>query len=142
MNVYCPATRWSPARKRPVSARCTAAIPEAVARQASLRFLRHFGMADAAFLDAHLDTAPLPAQRAVEICGQRRGVGRRKTESRRLHLRKIRRQQKRQITPLAIKTSRALPQILCALGRDDGFGPLYRYAGDRNTVGGCGKLRG
>jgi predicted deacylase len=39
----------------------------AVARQVSLRFLRHFGMADSAFLDAHLDAAPLPAQRAVEI---------------------------------------------------------------------------
>jgi predicted deacylase len=38
-----------------------------VARQVSLRFLRHFGMADGAFLDAHLDAAPLPAQRAVEI---------------------------------------------------------------------------
>jgi len=42
------------------------ASPE-VARQVSLRFLRHFGMADSAFLDAHLDAAPLPAQRAVEI---------------------------------------------------------------------------
>jgi predicted deacylase len=39
----------------------------AVARQVSLRFLRHFGMADSAFLDAHLDAAPLPEQRAVEI---------------------------------------------------------------------------
>jgi len=39
----------------------------AVARQVSLRFLRHFGMADGAFLDVHLDAAPLPAQRAVEI---------------------------------------------------------------------------
>jgi predicted deacylase len=39
----------------------------AVARQVSLRFLRHFGMADSAFLEAHLDAAPLPAQRAVEI---------------------------------------------------------------------------
>jgi predicted deacylase len=38
-----------------------------VAKQASLRFLRHFGMVDAAFLDAHLDRAPLPRQRAVEI---------------------------------------------------------------------------
>ena len=38
-----------------------------VAQQASLRFLRHFGMADGAFLDAHLDTAPLPRQRAIEI---------------------------------------------------------------------------
>ena len=38
-----------------------------VARQASLRFLRHFGMADSAFLDAHLDAPPLPKQRAIEI---------------------------------------------------------------------------
>jgi predicted deacylase len=38
-----------------------------VARQASLRFLRHFGMADSAFLDEHLDPLPLPKQRAVEI---------------------------------------------------------------------------
>ena len=39
----------------------------AVARQVSLRFLRHFGMADSTFLDAHLDATPRPAQRAVEI---------------------------------------------------------------------------
>jgi predicted deacylase len=38
-----------------------------VAKQASLRFLRHFGMADSAFLDAHLDALPLAAQRAIEI---------------------------------------------------------------------------
>ena len=38
-----------------------------IARQASLRFLRHFGMADTAFLDAHLDSLPLPKQRAIEI---------------------------------------------------------------------------
>jgi predicted deacylase len=38
-----------------------------VARQASLRFLRHFGMADSQFLDAHLDSLPLPEQRAIEI---------------------------------------------------------------------------
>ncbi len=42
------------------------AAPE-VARQASLRFLRHFGMADPGFLDQHLDPGPLPAQRAIEI---------------------------------------------------------------------------
>lgn len=42
------------------------AAPE-VARQASLRFLRHFGMADSAFLDANLDSAPLPKQLAIEI---------------------------------------------------------------------------
>ncbi|MFO1412528.1 MAG: M14 family metallopeptidase [Burkholderiales bacterium] len=41
------------------------AAPE-VARQAALRFLRHFGLVDAAFLDAHLDPAP-PRQRAIEV---------------------------------------------------------------------------
>ena len=38
-----------------------------VARQATLRFLRHFGMADSAFLDAHIEPLPLPRQRAIEI---------------------------------------------------------------------------
>jgi len=38
-----------------------------VARQATLRFLRHFGMADRAFLDAHVEALPLPRQRAIEI---------------------------------------------------------------------------
>jgi hypothetical protein len=38
-----------------------------VARQATLRFLRHFGMADGAFLDAHVDAVPLARQRAIEI---------------------------------------------------------------------------
>ena len=38
-----------------------------VAKQSTLRFLRHFGMIEPAFLDAHLDSAPLPKQRAVEI---------------------------------------------------------------------------
>jgi predicted deacylase len=42
------------------------AAPE-VAKQSALRFMRHFGMLDAAFLDAHLDASPLPAQRAIEI---------------------------------------------------------------------------
>ena len=42
------------------------AAPE-VAKQASLRFLRHFGMADSAFLDAHLVALPPNAQRAIEI---------------------------------------------------------------------------
>jgi predicted deacylase len=41
------------------------AAPE-VAKQATLRFLRHFGMVDAAFLDEHLDAAP-PRQRAIEV---------------------------------------------------------------------------
>ena len=38
-----------------------------VAKQAALRFLRHFGMLDQAFLDAHLDAGPLPPQQAIEI---------------------------------------------------------------------------
>jgi len=38
-----------------------------VAKQSSLRFLRHFGMMDPAFLDRHLDSAPLPPQRAIEV---------------------------------------------------------------------------
>jgi predicted deacylase len=38
-----------------------------VARQATLRFLRHFDMADSVFLDAHVDALPLPRQRAIEI---------------------------------------------------------------------------
>ena len=42
------------------------AAPE-VAKQTSLRFLRHFGMVDTTFLDAHLDPLPLPVQRAIEI---------------------------------------------------------------------------
>ncbi|MFO1324956.1 MAG: succinylglutamate desuccinylase/aspartoacylase family protein [Burkholderiales bacterium] len=42
------------------------AAPE-VARQTSLRFLRHLGMVDGAFLDAHLDSAPLPPQHAIEV---------------------------------------------------------------------------
>ncbi len=42
------------------------AAPE-VATQASLRFLRHFGMIETAFLDEHLDSGPLPPQRAIEI---------------------------------------------------------------------------
>ena len=38
-----------------------------VAKQVALRFLRHFGMVDAAFLDAHLDSSPLPPQKVIEI---------------------------------------------------------------------------
>jgi len=38
-----------------------------VAKQSLLRFLRHFAMADPALLDAHLDQAPLPPQRAIEV---------------------------------------------------------------------------
>jgi len=39
----------------------------AVALQASLRFLRHFGMAPAAYLEAHLDRAALPPQTAIAV---------------------------------------------------------------------------
>jgi len=42
------------------------AAPE-VARQATLRFLRHFGMVEAEFLDEYLDPQPLPPQRAIEV---------------------------------------------------------------------------
>jgi predicted deacylase len=38
-----------------------------VATQATLRFLRHFGMASAPFLRAHLDGAQPPAQRVIEV---------------------------------------------------------------------------
>lgn len=38
-----------------------------VARQCTLRFLRHFGMLDQAFLEAHLDAQPPPPQLAVEV---------------------------------------------------------------------------
>jgi predicted deacylase len=39
----------------------------AIATQAALRFLRHFGMAPPDFLDAHLDRKALPPQRAIEV---------------------------------------------------------------------------
>ncbi len=39
----------------------------AVAREAALRFLRHFGVADPDFVDAHVDHGALPAQRTIEI---------------------------------------------------------------------------
>jgi len=38
-----------------------------VARQSTLRFLRHFGMIEPAFLDRHLDPEPLAPQRAIEV---------------------------------------------------------------------------
>jgi predicted deacylase len=38
-----------------------------VAKQATLRFLRHFGMADPAFLDAYLEPVPKPAQKVIEV---------------------------------------------------------------------------
>jgi hypothetical protein len=42
------------------------AAPE-LAQQATLRFLRHFGIADAALLDPHLDAGALPSQRVIEV---------------------------------------------------------------------------
>ena len=42
------------------------AAPE-VAKQSTLRFLRHFGMVDPAFLATHLDPAPQPAQQVIEV---------------------------------------------------------------------------
>ena len=38
-----------------------------IARQSTLRLLRHFGMADHRFLDAHLDSAPRPPQQVIEV---------------------------------------------------------------------------
>jgi predicted deacylase len=38
-----------------------------IARQSVLRFLRHFGMVDPAFLARHLDRSPQPRQRAIEV---------------------------------------------------------------------------
>jgi len=38
-----------------------------VAKQSTLRFLRHFGMVDPAFLAAHLDPAPQPVQQVIEV---------------------------------------------------------------------------
>ena len=38
-----------------------------VAKQAALRFLRHFGMVDPAFYDAHVDARRPAAQRAIEV---------------------------------------------------------------------------
>ena len=38
-----------------------------VAKQAALRFLRHFGMVDPAFFAAHVDADPPPPQRAIQI---------------------------------------------------------------------------
>jgi len=38
-----------------------------VAKQASLRFLERFGMAEAGFLDSHLDRTPPPQQQAIEV---------------------------------------------------------------------------
>jgi predicted deacylase len=38
-----------------------------VAKQVTLRFLRHFGMVDTAFLDAYLEPMPMPAQKVIEV---------------------------------------------------------------------------
>ena len=38
-----------------------------VAKQTTLRFLRHFGMVETAFLDAHLDRTPQPPQQVIEV---------------------------------------------------------------------------
>jgi len=38
-----------------------------IAKDTTLRFLRHFGMADPAFLDAHLEPVPMPAQKVIEV---------------------------------------------------------------------------
>lgn len=38
-----------------------------VAQQAMLRFLRHFGMLEPSFADAHLDTCALPPQRTIAV---------------------------------------------------------------------------
>ena len=38
-----------------------------VAQQVMLRFLRHFGMAEPAFIDTHLDRAALPPQRTIAV---------------------------------------------------------------------------
>jgi succinylglutamate desuccinylase len=38
-----------------------------IARQSTLRLLRHFGMAEHGFLDAHLDPEPRPPQQVIEV---------------------------------------------------------------------------
>ena len=43
-----------------------AAAPD-VAKQMTLRFLRHFGMCDPTFLDTHLEPAPMPRQKVIEV---------------------------------------------------------------------------
>ena len=43
-----------------------AAAPD-VAKQVTLRFLRHFGMAEPEFLDTHLELMPEPAQKVIEV---------------------------------------------------------------------------
>ena len=43
-----------------------AAAPD-VAKQVTLRFLRHFGMCDPAFLETHLEPVPMPRQKVIEV---------------------------------------------------------------------------
>lgn len=43
------------------------ACAAAIARQACLRFIRYFGMAETAFLQSHLETGTPPQQHAIEI---------------------------------------------------------------------------
>jgi len=43
-----------------------AAAPD-VAKQVTLRFLRHFGMCDPGFLEAHLEPVPMPRQKVIEV---------------------------------------------------------------------------
>src|SRR5262249_20319229 len=43
-----------------------AAAPK-VAKEVTLRFLRHFGMVDPAFLDAHLESMAAPPQKIIEV---------------------------------------------------------------------------
>ena len=38
-----------------------------VAKQSVLRFVRHFGMADPEFLEAHIDWTPMPQQKVVQV---------------------------------------------------------------------------
>jgi len=38
-----------------------------VAKQMTLRFLRHFGMCDPGFLGAHLEASPIPRQKIIEV---------------------------------------------------------------------------
>jgi len=38
-----------------------------VAKQVTLRFLRHFGMMPTAFTDQHLEPSPLPSQKVIEV---------------------------------------------------------------------------
>ena len=65
-----------------------AAAPE-VAKQVTLRFLRHFGMCEPAFLDAYLEPVPMPATEGD------RGHGDRDDRHRRVRLRRSGRRARR-----------------------------------------------